>query len=149
MPPPLSVDGQHCLAGGLGHIGNDVGNQGAQELLARAHGSRQRVPGGLEIVGEACEGRRCVRCMPWPRGFPLVPALPSIGSAGTRAPLFADFTGTMAGSDCFNPFVIDSDYLLSSAVLAWGVRASLDSSDSAEPGSPSPSRFCSCCLRSS
>ena len=32
--------------------------------------------------------------------------------------MFADFTGTMAGSDCFNPFVIDSDYLLSSAAPA-------------------------------
>ena len=62
--------------------------------------------------------RPCVRCMPWPRGFPLVPALPSIGSAGTAVPLFADFTGAMAGSDCFNPFVIDSDHLLSSAAPA-------------------------------
>ena len=32
--------------------------------------------------------------------------------------MFADLTGTMAGSDCFNPFVIDSDYLLSSAAPA-------------------------------
>ena len=62
--------------------------------------------------------RPCVRCMLWPHGFPLVPALPSIGSAGTDIPLFADLTGTMAGSDCFNPFVIDSDYLLSSAAPA-------------------------------
>ncbi len=62
--------------------------------------------------------RPCVRCMPWPHGFPLVPALPSIGSAGMDIPLFADITGTMAGSDCFNPFVIDSDSLLSSAAPA-------------------------------
>ena len=65
----------------------------------------------------ACDmrSRPCVRCMLWPRGFPLVPALPSTGSAGTDVPLFAGFAGTMAGSDCFNPFVMDSDSLLSSA----------------------------------
>ena len=30
---------------------------------------------------------------------------------------------------------------------AWGVRASMDSSDNAESGRPSPLRFCRCCLR--
>ena len=35
-----------------------------------------------------------------------------------------------------------------SRVPAWGVRASLDSSDNAEPGRPSPWRSCRCCLRS-
>ena len=45
----------------------------------------------------------------------MVPAFPSVDSAGTDAPLFAALNGTMAESDCFNPFIIDSDYLLSSA----------------------------------
>ena len=69
------------------------------------------------IRSAACvtRARRCVRCVLWPRGFPLVPALPSVGSAGTEVPLFAALIGTMARSDCSNPFIIDSDYLLSSA----------------------------------
>ena len=69
------------------------------------------------IRSAACDtrARRCVRCVLWPRGFPLVPALPSVGSAGTEVPLFAALIGTMARSDCSNPFIIDSDYLLSSA----------------------------------
>ena len=46
---------------------------------------------------------------PWFQPFP--PA----GSAGTEVPLFAALIGTMARSDCSNPFIIDSDYLLSSA----------------------------------
>ena len=33
----------------------------------------------------------------------------------TEVPLFAALIGTMARSDCSNPFIIDSDYLLSSA----------------------------------
>ena len=69
------------------------------------------------IRSAACvtRARRCIRCVLWPRGFPLVPALPSVGSAGTEVPLFAALIGTMARSDCSNPFIIDSDYLLSSA----------------------------------
>ena len=69
------------------------------------------------IRSAACvtRARRCVRCVLWPREFPLVPALPSVGSAGTEVPLFAALSGTMPGSDCFNPFIIDSDSLLSSA----------------------------------
>ena len=65
------------------------------------------------IRSAACDtrARPCVRCVLWLRGFPLVPALPSVGSAGTEVPLFAAFNGTMAGSDCFNPCIIDSDYL--------------------------------------
>ena len=51
-------------------------------------------------------------------------------SAGTEVPLFAALIGTLAESDCFNPFIIDSDALLSSAgrccmntLWGWG-RAS-------------------------
>ena len=69
------------------------------------------------IRSAACDtrARPCVRCVLWRRGFPLVPALPSFDSAGTEVPLFAALIGTMAESDCFNPFIIDSDSLLSSA----------------------------------
>ena len=66
-------------------------------------------------AGCVTRARRCVRCVLWPREFPLVPALPSVGSAGTEVPLFAALSGTMPGSDCFNPFIIDSESLLSSA----------------------------------
>jgi hypothetical protein len=39
--------------------GNDVGDKGAREPLARAHGHAGRVPRGVEIVGQAGEvGRR-------------------------------------------------------------------------------------------
>ena len=48
----------------------------------------------------------------------MVPAFPSVDSAETDARLFAALNGTMAESDCFNPFIIDSDYLLSSAAPA-------------------------------
>ena len=62
--------------------------------------------------------RPCIRCMLWLRGFPLVSALRSIDSAGTGVPLFANFTATMPESDYFNSFIVDSDYLLSSAAPA-------------------------------
>ena len=72
------------------------------------------------IRSAACDMRTRprVRCMLWLRGFPLVSALRSIDSAGTGVPLFADFTATMPESDCFNSFIVDSDYLLSSAAPA-------------------------------
>ena len=72
------------------------------------------------IRSAACDmrPRPRVRCMLWPRGFPLVPVLSSIGSAGTDVPLFVDFLGTMTESDCFNSYIIDSEYLLSSAAPA-------------------------------
>ena len=72
------------------------------------------------IRSAACDRRTrpCVRCMLWLRGFPLVSALRSIDSAETDVPLFADFTATMPESDCFNSFIVDSDYLLSSAAPA-------------------------------
>ena len=69
------------------------------------------------IRSVACDMRTRprVRCMLWLRGFPLVPVLPSIGFAGTDVPLFAALDGTMTESDCFNPYIIVLDYLLSSA----------------------------------
>ena len=61
----------------------------AQELgLARL--------GKLSIDGTL--SRPCVRYVLWPREFPLVEALPSGGSAGACAPLFAAFSGTTASS---------------------------------------------------
>lgn len=39
-------------------VGNDVGNQRSQKLLASAHGDVWRIPRGVEIVGEAREIRR-------------------------------------------------------------------------------------------
>ena len=39
------------------------------------------------------------------RGFPVVEALPSMGSAGGRAPLLARFVGTMAPSGPFTLFI--------------------------------------------
>ena len=50
--------------------------------------------------------RRWVRRVLWRSGFPLVEALSSGDSAGTRAPLFAALTGRMASSDFFKPFII-------------------------------------------
>ena len=53
--------------------------------------------------------------MLWLRGFPLVsPFAPSTPQERVFR-LFADFTATMPESDCFNSFIVDSDYLLSSA----------------------------------
>ena len=49
-------------------------------------------------------------------GFPLGSVLGSIGSAGTGAPLFADFTATMTESDFSMPFIIGCGLLLSSAI---------------------------------
>ena len=55
--PPM--DRQDDLARRLIDIGDDVGDQGAQQPLARAHGHARRVPGGIEIVGQPGEvGRR-------------------------------------------------------------------------------------------
>ena len=103
------------------------------------------------IRAAACDtrARLCVRWVLWLCGFPLVPALPSVDSAGTEVPLFVALIGTMAGSDCFNPFIIDSDSLLSPAapydcrgglkpsqVPCVDVRACLGFSDAAEPLRP-------------
>ena len=72
------------------------------------------------IRSAACDtrARLRVRCMLWRREFPLVPVLPSIDSAGTGVPLFAALDGNMTESDCFNPYVIVLDCLLSSAAPA-------------------------------
>ena len=47
-----------------------------------------------------------VRRVPRSTVFPSAPALGSIGSAGGRPPLFADFPATMAGSDFSRPCII-------------------------------------------
>ena len=53
------MDRQDDLARRLVNVGNDVGDQGAQEPLTRAHGHPRRVPRGVEIVGQPGEvGRR-------------------------------------------------------------------------------------------
>jgi hypothetical protein len=52
------MDRQNDLARGFVDIGDDVGNQGTQQSLARAHGDARRVPCGVEIGGEAGEIRR-------------------------------------------------------------------------------------------
>ena len=103
------------------------------------------------IRSVACDMRTRprVRCMLWLRGFPLVPVLPSIGFAGTDVPLFAALDGTMTESDCFNPYIIVLDYLLSSAApvrlpgrieaLSGPLRGRTcvpGFSDTAEPGRP-------------
>ena len=49
------MDRQDNLARRLVDIGNDIGDQGTQQPLARAHGDTWRVPCGLEIVGQASE----------------------------------------------------------------------------------------------
>ena len=49
------MDRQDNLARRLVDIGNDVGDQGTQQPLARAHGDTWRVPCGLKIVGQAGE----------------------------------------------------------------------------------------------
>ena len=54
--PP--VDHQDDLARRLVDVGDDVGDQGAHEPLAGAHGRARRVPGGFEVLGEAGEVRR-------------------------------------------------------------------------------------------
>ena len=53
--------------------------------------------------------------MLWSREFPLVEALPSGDSAGACAPLFAAFTGTIASSDFFIPYIIGYGILLPAA----------------------------------
>ena len=49
------VDCQDDFARGVVDIGNDVSDQGAQKLLARAHGHSWRAPCGFEIVRQAGE----------------------------------------------------------------------------------------------
>ena len=65
----------------------------------------------LAVSAPPCHARPAL-C---PSCFGLAIPLGSSGSAGTEVPLFAALIGTMARSDCSNPFIIDSDYLLSSA----------------------------------
>ena len=107
------------------------------------------------IRSTACDtlSRPCVRCVLWPREFPLVEALPSGGSAGALAPLFAAFTGTIASSDFFIPCIIGYGVLLPAAapVRLPGQNEDLPGpgegrtnvhgfSDTVEPGIPSPLR---------
>ena len=49
------MDYQHDFARRFLDIGDDVGDQGAQELLARAHGHPGRVPSRAEIIGKTGE----------------------------------------------------------------------------------------------
>ena len=60
------MDRQDDLARCLVDVGDDVGDQGTQEPLARTHGHAWSIPGGIEIVGEAgeigCGGCRVRRC---------------------------------------------------------------------------------------
>jgi hypothetical protein len=44
------MDRQDNFARSVIDIGDDVGNQGPQEPLARAHSYPRRGPGGIEIV---------------------------------------------------------------------------------------------------
>ena len=89
--------------------------------------------------------------MLWPREFPLVEALPSGGSAGAFAPLFAAFSGTTASSDFFIPCTIGYGIFLSSAAPVrlpgrnedlpgpdGGRTDVLGFSDTVEPSIPSP-----------
>ena len=52
------VDGEDHVSHGLVDIGDDVGDEGAQQPLAGAHRGAGRVPSGLEVLGKADE----VRC---------------------------------------------------------------------------------------
>jgi hypothetical protein len=52
------MDCQDDLARGLVDIGDDVGDQGAQEPLAGAHADARRVPCGFEVVGKPGKVRR-------------------------------------------------------------------------------------------
>ena len=49
------MDRQDDLARRFIDIGDDVGNQGPQELLARAHGHPRCIPRGIEVVRQAGE----------------------------------------------------------------------------------------------
>src|SRR4051794_2396852 len=51
--PAAPIDCQDDLAGRLVDIGDDVGDQGAQKPLARAHGHAWRFPRSIEIVRQA------------------------------------------------------------------------------------------------
>ena len=49
------MDRQHDLARRVIDVGDDIGDEGTQQPLARAHGHARRVPGRIEIVGQAGE----------------------------------------------------------------------------------------------
>lgn len=53
----LIVNGQDHLARSIIDVRHDILDERAQELLATAHVSARRVPGGLEIPGKAREVR--------------------------------------------------------------------------------------------
>ena len=99
------MDRQDDLARRLVDIGDDVGNEGAQESLASAHADVWRVPGSFEIVGQSGEIRHdsgwvrsshrfqpCLACRhASQRRFPALLELrgdqPVVGIAGSVAPL--------------------------------------------------------------
>ena len=85
------MDRQDNLARRLVDIGNDVGDQGTQQPLARAHGDTWRVPCGLEIVGQAGEVGRYGN---WLRRLHrLQPRLARLDAAKRRLPTLLELRG--------------------------------------------------------
>ena len=120
-----------------------------RSAVRRSRGSRRT---NCRIRSAACGAlsRRCVRRVLWPPGFPLGSVLGSIGSAGTRVPLFVDFTATTTESDFSMPFIIgygissfpqrprprQRDSMETSQVPVQRVRACLGSSTPRDSGPP-------------
>jgi hypothetical protein len=85
------IDRQDDLACRLVDIGNNVGDQGTQEPLARAHCHARRVPCGVEIVRQASEVRRHdSRVRPLHR---LQPGLADLDSEKRRLPTLLKLHG--------------------------------------------------------
>ena len=88
------MDRQDDLARRLVDIGDDVGDQGAQKPLARAHGHAWRIPCGIEIVGQPGEvGRRGGRVR---RPHRLQPRLARLDSPKRRLPALLELRGDQA-----------------------------------------------------
>ena len=91
------MDRQDDLACRLIDIGNDVGDKGAQEPLARAHGHARGVPCGIQIVRQVGEVRRhddrklCT--IEKPSTYPLLE--PLIGDAIDMATITSQWTELM------------------------------------------------------
>ena len=88
------VDRQDDLTCSLVDIGNNVGDQSAQEPLARAHCHTQRVPCGVEILRQTSEVRQRNGRV-W-RAHRLQPCFTLLYSAKCRLPTLLKLRGDQA-----------------------------------------------------
>jgi hypothetical protein len=76
----------------LVHVGDDVGSQGSDKLLASAHGYAGSIPGGFEIFGKPGEVR-CSNTFLRRRALGIKPRLASLNTAQCAFPTLFQLRG--------------------------------------------------------